>query len=141
MIALPPDGGLLGGVISGRKISEDRVEHGVDARSPGGDMLGEMIGGPDIEEKKKKSKTVKKTSPEERCVDSWEVSGQGGVWRRQHRTPRRALFTPHRVAGGPEAGVQVKKFRVTNGTFIKTRRVSQVIDDFGMNAKTHRLLA
>ena len=140
MIASPLGGRLLGGVIGGRKISEDRVERGVNARFPGGDLLREVIGGPGIKEKKK-SKTVKKRFPEERCVDSWEVSGQGGVRRRQRRTPRRELFIPHRVAGGPEAGVQVKKIRVTNGTFIKTRRGFQVIDDYNIKAKSHRLLA
>ena len=31
--AAPPVGGLLGGVIGGRKIAEDRFEHGVNARS------------------------------------------------------------------------------------------------------------
>ena len=112
----------------------------MSARSPGGDLLGDIIGGPDIKEKKK-SKTVRRTSPKERCVDSWEVSGQGGVWRRQHRTPRRALFKPHRVAGGPEAGVQVKKIRVTNRTFGKTRRAFQLIGDHHITANSHRLLA
>ena len=140
MIDSPPGGGLLGGVIGGRKISEGRVEHGVNASFPGGDLLGEIIGGPDIKEKKK-PKTGKKTSPAERCVDSWEVSGQDGVWRRQHRTPWRTLFAPHRVAGGPEAGVQVKKIRATSGTFIKTRRALQFIDDYHMKANSHRLLA
>ena len=48
---------------------------------------------------------------------------------------------PYRVAGGLEAGVQVKKIRVTNGTFIKSRRAFQVIDDYHIKAKSHRLLA
>ena len=38
---------------------------------------------------KKKQKANKMASPEERCVDSWELSGAGGVWRWQNRTPRR----------------------------------------------------
>ena len=79
VIAFPPGGGLLGGVIGGRMISEGRVEQGVNARSPGGALLGEIIGGPDIKEKRK-LKANKKTSPEESCVDSWKVSGQRGVW-------------------------------------------------------------
>ena len=56
-------------------------------------MPEEEIDGPNIKEKKK-LKANKKASPESRCVDSWEVSTQGGVWRRQHRTHRRALFSP-----------------------------------------------
>ena len=40
-----------------------RVEHGVTARSPGGDLLGKIFGGPDTEEKKK-SKANRGTSPE-----------------------------------------------------------------------------
>ena len=83
MIASPPGGGLLGGVIGGRMIFEARVEHEVNARSPGGVLLGEIIGA----KEKKQAKSGKKTFPEERCVDSWEVSGQGGVWRWQHWTP------------------------------------------------------
>ena len=68
VIASPSGGGLLGGVIGGRKISEDRMEHGVKARSHG------VIDGPDVKEKRK-LKANKKASPEERCVGSWEVSG------------------------------------------------------------------
>ena len=37
--------------------------------------------------------------------------------------------------------MQVKKIRVTNGTFIKTRRAFQVIDDYHAKANSHRLLA
>ena len=47
---------------------------------------------------------------------------------------------PHRVAGGPEARVQVKKLRVTSGTFIRTKQVFQVIDDYHINANSQRLL-
>ena len=57
---------------------------------------------------------------EERCVDSWAMAGTGGRWVRTHRTPRRALFTPHRVAGGPGREVHLLKTRVTTGKFLNT---------------------
>ena len=38
-----------------------------------------------------------KPSPADRCVDSWTSKGCNGTWLRQHRTPRRHLFTPYKA--------------------------------------------
>ena len=113
-------GVLLPGVIGGRMISVGgtaasfrgepssvKGSGSVTRRSSGG-LRRE---GPDPEDhssvpgaRDKLARKYRSTSPEERCVDSCVSAGAGGVWRRAHRTPRRALFTPFRVAGGPENG-------------------------------------
>ena len=47
--------------------------------------------------------------------DYWKTSGSG--WERVHCKPRRTLFTPMKVAGGPANGVLVGDLRVTSGIF------------------------
>ena len=42
---------------------------------------------------------TEKEKAEERHVDSWAKEGQDGRWTRIHRSGRRALFTPFKVAG------------------------------------------
>ena len=73
-------------------------------------------------------------------MDSWLSAGAEGVWRRAHRTPRRMLFTPFRVAGGPEKGAALKKIRVTRGKYLGTQQGFQIIDDYSMPANSHRVL-
>ena len=47
--------------------------------------------------------------------DRWRERGEGGVWRRVHVKPRRALFTPYKVAKGPKSDVKLGEFRFTKG--------------------------
>ena len=46
---------------------------------------------------------TEKEKPEDRHVDSWAGEGKDGRWTRIHRSGRRALYTPVKVAGGPNA--------------------------------------
>ena len=46
--------------------------------------------------------------------DYWEV---GDGWTRRHAKPRVALFTPMKVAGGPQNGLAVGEIRVTLGHY------------------------
>ena len=77
---------------------------------------------------------------EERCVDSWAMAGTGGRWVRTHRTPRRALFTPHRVAGGPGRGVHLLKTRVTTGKFLNTGEEFRIEDRYTDPRAAHLML-
>ena len=73
-------------------------------------------------------------------MDSWLSAGAEGVWRQGHRTPRRTLVTPFRVAGGPEKGVALKKIRVTRGKYLGTQQEFEIIHDFSMPSNSHRML-
>ena len=56
-----------------------------------------------------------KNKAEDRHVDSWSREGKDGRWTRIHRSGRRALFTPIKVAGGPNAKTPLKNIRITRG--------------------------
>ena len=131
--AHPEVGVSLIGNIGGRETDL------VSASSSVGGLLGEVVGGQISS--RKRQKPDKKTSAQERCVDSWSVAGEGGVWRREHRTPRRTLFTPHKVSGGPDPRIGIKKIRVTKGCFISTKQNFQIIDDDTLGSCAHRMLA
>ena len=79
-------------------------------------------------------------TPEERGVDSWMIQGEGGIWKRAHRTPRRALFTPHRVAGGPSKETIIKGRRVTNGTYVGNKERFTITDDYNDPNDAHKIL-
>jgi len=83
---------------------------------------------------------VRRSSPETRCVDSWARGGDGGVWVRAHRTPRRALFTPYKVAAGPNDDIKLSKVRVTRGKYLDNGESFEIIDDFSNVADSHRIL-
>ena len=76
----------------------------------------------------------------ERHVDSWSREGKDGRWTRIHRSARRALFTPFKVAGGPSAKIPLKKIRITRGKFFASGKTFKVIDDWTVRANAHRLL-
>ena len=65
--------------------------------------------------------------------DYWEVvpgrwcsEGSGGNgWTRRHAKPRVALFTPMKVAGGPQNGLAVGEIRVTLGHYADGRAFSR----------------
>ena len=47
--------------------------------------------------------------------DRWTERGERGIWTRQHRTPRAALFHPHRVQHGPGRKSRLATIRETVG--------------------------
>jgi hypothetical protein len=77
---------------------------------------------------------------EDRHVDSWSKEGKDGRWTRAHRTARRALFTPMKVAGGPGTKTPLKKLRITRGKFLDSGRTFKIIDDWTVRANAHRVL-
>ena len=79
-------------------------------------------------------------SAEERCVDSWTVAGIEGTWKRTHRTPRRSLFTPHQVAGGPGKSQKLMKSRTTTGTFVESGEQFKIVDSYTEPRAAHMLL-
>ena len=47
--------------------------------------------------------------------DKWKTRGQAGVWHRTHNKPRRSLFTPYKVAKGPDSRIKLSAIRFTKG--------------------------
>ena len=80
-----------------------------------------------------------KPTAESRHVDSWGSSGANGIWTRMHRSPRRALLTPYKVAGGPDRETRMKRYRVTIGTYTLSGEGFKVIDDWLKPGNAHRL--
>jgi hypothetical protein len=124
-------GVLLTPVIGGQPVSS------VNASLSDGVLLDRVTGGRLVEDRAKKNR---KRSADERCVDSWIESGENGKWIRRHRTPRRSLFTPHKVAGGPQPGAQLKTSRVTKGTFISSGKSFVIEDDYSKGIDAHKLM-
>ena len=60
---------------------------------------------------------------------------------REHRTPRRALFTPHRVAGGPSVEDCSNTKRITRGVYIRDGKEFELIDDYGIEEAAHKVWA
>jgi hypothetical protein len=89
-----------------------------------------------------KVKTPQKEKPtaEDRHVDSWSREGKDGRWTRVHRSTRRALFTPFKVAGGPSAKSPLKKIRITRGKYLNSGKTFKIIDDWSVRANSHRML-
>ena len=82
----------------------------------------------------------RKQSAENKFVDSWGSTGENGNWTRIHRTPRRALFTPYKVAGGPDREIRMKRYRITVGVYTLTNQKFRIIDDWLKPNNIHRLL-
>ena len=85
-------------------------------------------------------KAAKSSKAEERHVDSWTKQGQGGRWTRAHRSARRALFTPYKVAGGPAKKDGLKRLRITRGRYFSSGKTFKIIDDWTVQSHAHRLL-
>ena len=83
---------------------------------------------------------IPKSAAAGRHMDSWSASGAGGSWVRTHRTPRRALYTPYKVAGGPDRDVRMKRYRVTTGTYTLSGEGFKITDDSLKPGNAHRLL-
>jgi hypothetical protein len=124
-------GVLLTPVIGGQPVSS------VHASLSDGALLGRVIGGRLVEDRAKRNR---KRSADERCVDSWLESGENGRWVRRHRTPRRSLFTPHKVAGGPPSDAKIETSRITKGTFISSGKSFVIKDDYSKEVDAHKLL-
>ena len=121
------------------RMQEDqrRGEDAGDAKD--GIGLPKNSAGPPISEGPARTKG-KAERAEERHVDSWGRDGRGGRWTRIHRSARRALFTPYKVAGGPSSRVPLKRLRITRGKFVATGKPFKVIDDWSVRANAHRVL-
>ena len=68
------------------------------------------------------------------------TGGERGEWKRAHRTPRRALFTPHRVAGGLGRDAVMITKRITKGTYVGTGQEFIIVDDYADPSCAHRIL-
>ena len=140
VFAAPAAGVLLAGVEGCRE------EPQVIAAPAVGALLAGVIGGLGLErsddknEKIEKKKKLKTRSAAERGVDSWMTGGVRGEWKRAHRTPRRALFTPHRVAGGPGRDAIMLTKRITKGTYVGTGEEFVIVDDYADPNCAHRIL-
>ena len=86
------------------------------------------------------TQNLKKAPPAERDVDSWTSKRCQGMWARQHRTPRRHLFTPNKVAGGPDRDTRFKRYRVTSGHYVVDGVACRVTDDWLRSGNAHRAL-
>ena len=80
-------------------------------------------------------------TPAERGVDSWLNYGEEGIWKRTHRTSRRALFTPHRVAGRPRRDVVIGGRRTTIGSYVGSGKKFEIVDDYHDPHHAQRILA
>jgi hypothetical protein len=79
-------------------------------------------------------------SAADRHVDSWGQEGKEGRWTIIHRTARRSLFTPFKVAGGPGTKSPLKKIRITRGKYLNSGKTFKIIDDWSVRANAHRML-
>lgn len=71
--------------------------------------------------------------------DSWDEVGKKGVWRRAHRSWRRSLFTPMKVAKGPRHGGDLGTRRLTQGVKRDGSRF-EVVDNWRDAQRSHLLL-
>ena len=94
----------------------------------------------EVSQKPSKSSMSRGSTAATRMVDSWSTTGAGGAWTRAHRTPRRALFTPFKVAGGPDREIRMKRYRITSGTYIISGDKFKITDDWLKPGNAHRLL-
>ena len=58
----------------------------------------------------------------------WSSRGETGVWQREHRWARRALFNPFRVAAGPANGTHLIRLRKTSGVDLSSMKKFEIID-------------
>ena len=84
--------------------------------------------------------TLSKPTPADRAVDSWTSKGCEGSWSRCHRTPRRHLFTPYKVSGGPDRDTRFMRYRVTSGHYVESGISFKITDDWLRAGNAHRAL-
>ena len=83
---------------------------------------------------------LKKTGSERKGGDRWRDRGRDGVWCRSHTTPRLSLFTPYKVARGPEAKTAMNFQRYTYGVTEHGDRF-EICDDWTVPDRRHLMLA
>ena len=71
--------------------------------------------------------------------DRWLCRGHKGVWQRFHSSPRDSLFTPFKVAKGPNAGVDIQSLRFTKG-ITKSGQRFEFHDRWRQPERAHRIL-
>ena len=71
--------------------------------------------------------------------DFWRSRGEGGVWHRIHTKPRRSLFTPFKVAKGPEPSEKLRGTRFTKGV-TRSGQIFEFHDNWQTPDNAHRLL-
>ena len=71
--------------------------------------------------------------------DNWSSRGQGGVWHRVHVRPRRSLFTPFKVAKGPDPKLELSTVRFTKGV-TESGRSFEFHDSWKHTQNAHRIL-
>ena len=71
--------------------------------------------------------------------DFWKSRGEGGVWHRIHAKPRRSLFTPFKVAKGPESSERLRGTRFTKGV-TRSGQTFEFHDSWQTPNDGHRLL-
>ena len=71
----------------------------------------------------------------DRCLSR----GGNGIWQRFHSTPRRALFTPCKIARGPGSANGLSAIRFTQGVTVSGKQF-EFHDNFKKAGQAHRLL-
>ena len=71
-------------------------------------------------------------------ADRW-LTQSPAAWTRQHNKPRRAMFTPMRVAGSPQNGGCVGSVRITIGRYANGERF-EIVDDWKTADEPHMML-
>ena len=140
--AHPCVGVQLLGKVGGQRDARANASSGV------GDLLPEVVGGSGAERHIDRlhfnncvmPRLIDDQRAEDRHVDSWGKQGQGGRWTRVHRSARRSLLTPSKVAGGPGKLAGLKKIRITRGRYFNSGKAFKIIDDWTVRSHAHRML-
>ena len=82
---------------------------------------------------------IKNTGHARRGGDNWRKRGEGGVWHRDHTTPRLSLFTPYKVARGPPGKKSLNHVRFTYGV-TERGRCFEFHDDWTLPERRHKLM-
>ena len=128
VIAVPQRGTRLGWVTGGRmRHRVFTAQHGTKPGVISGSWPGQST--------QRRTRTAA-----ERGVDDWLIDGVDRQWNRGHRTPRRALFTPHRVSGGPGRDIAMNTRRRTDGVYVGTGVEFVIEDDYSNPMDAHRVL-
>ena len=84
-------------------------------------------------------RNIRKTGQEKKGGDRWQVRGEDGIWCRSHTTPRVSLFTPYKVARGPESRLAMTYQRYTYGVTESARKF-EMCDDWTVPDRRYLVL-
>ena len=135
--ASPQRGRMPGGVIGGQE--EPRAGAAPQRGTRPGGVLGSS--GLEVEPSTSRRARSRSKNAADKGIDSWLRAGDSGEWLRAHRTPRRGLFTPHKVSGGPKPDVVMLTRRTTRGRYLGTGEEFVIVDDYADPVNAHRILA